>query len=46
MDQTLLTDPTAARGVRAPLAAFVDELRRYDRFQAFAQALPTRARVS
>ena len=46
MDQTLLTDPTAVRGVRAPLAAFVDELRRYDRFQAFAQALPTRARVS
>ncbi|HET9937452.1 MAG TPA: CarD family transcriptional regulator, partial [Gaiella sp.] len=46
MDQTLLTDPTAARGVRAPLAAFVDELRRHDRFQAFVRALPTRARVS
>ncbi len=30
----------------APLAAFVGELRRHERFQAFARALPTRARVS
>ena len=29
-----------------PLAALVDELRRSDRFQAFARELPTRARVS
>jgi len=38
-------DPTAAR-TQAPLAAFVEELRRSDRFQAFARTLPTRARVS
>ena len=30
----------------APLAAFVDVLQRHDRFQAFARALPARARVS
>ncbi len=29
-----------------PLAAFVDELRRHDRFQSFARSLPTAARVS
>jgi len=29
-----------------PLAAFVDELRGNDRFQAFARAMPTKARVS
>ncbi len=29
-----------------PLAAFVDELRRHDRFQSFARAFPTSARVS
>ncbi|HEX2304032.1 MAG TPA: transcription-repair coupling factor, partial [Gaiella sp.] len=41
-------DPTALRPdtTAVPLAAFVDELRRHERFQAFAQALPTRARVS
>jgi transcription-repair coupling factor (superfamily II helicase) len=31
---------------RTPLAAFVDELRRHDRFQSFARALPAAARVS
>jgi transcription-repair coupling factor (superfamily II helicase) len=41
-------DPTALRAATppVPLAAFVDELRRHERFQAFAAALPTRARVS
>ena len=39
VDQATLTHPT-------PLAAFVDELRGNERFQAFARALPTRARVS
>jgi transcription-repair coupling factor (superfamily II helicase) len=40
MDQAALSTSTA------PLAAFVDELRRLDRFQAFGRSLPTRARVS
>ena len=47
MDQTLLThtaEPSRTR--RAPLAAFVDELRRHDRFLAFAAAHPASARVS
>ncbi len=39
-------DPAATRTHAVPLAAFVDELRGHDRFQAFARALPTRARVS
>jgi transcription-repair coupling factor (superfamily II helicase) len=41
-------DPTALHHATRPatLAAFVDELRRHERFQAFAHALPTRARVS
>jgi transcription-repair coupling factor (superfamily II helicase) len=39
-------DQTAIRTDSAPLAAFVHELRRHERFQAFAAALPTRARVS
>ena len=39
-------DPTATRTHAVPLAAFVEELRGHDRFQAFARALPTRARVS
>ena len=38
-------DPTASR-THAPLAAFVDELRRHERFEAFARTLPARARVS
>ena len=40
MDQ--VTTPTRT----TPLAAFVDELRRHDRFLAFARAVPTKARVS
>ncbi len=39
-------DPTGIRTDAPPLAAFVDELRRHERFQAFARSLPTRARVS
>ena len=41
-------DPTAAHATQAavPLAAFVDELRAHERFQAFVRALPTKARVS
>ena len=39
-------DQTAIRTDSAPLAAFVDELRAHERFQAFARTLPTRARVS
>ncbi len=39
-------DPAATRTHTVPLAAFVDELRGHERFQAFARALPTRARVS
>jgi transcription-repair coupling factor (superfamily II helicase) len=39
-------DQTAVRTDSAPLAAFVHELRRHERFQALAAALPTRARVS
>ena len=47
MDHALLTDLTRRpEAAPAPLAAFVDELRRHERFQAFARALPTRARVS
>ena len=36
----------AGTHVDAALASFVGELRRHERFQAFARALPTRARVS
>ncbi len=39
-------DPTGIRTDAPPLAAFVDELQRHERFQAFARSLPTRARVS
>ena len=39
-------DQAAIRTDTAPLAAFVHELRRQDRFQAFTRTLPTRARVS
>jgi len=39
-------DPAATRTNPAPLAAFVDELRRHERFEAFVRALPARARVS
>jgi len=39
-------DQAAIRTDAAPLAAFVDELRRQERFQAFTRTLPTRARVS
>jgi transcription-repair coupling factor (superfamily II helicase) len=39
-------DPTIVRTDPAPLAAFVDELRRHERFEAFLRALPARARVS
>jgi transcription-repair coupling factor (superfamily II helicase) len=39
-------DQTGIRTDAPPLAAFVDELRRRERFQAFARSLPTRARVS
>ena len=39
-------DPATTRTHAVPLAAFVDELRGHERFQAFARALPTRARVS
>ena len=39
-------DQAATSTLATPLAAFVDELRRHDRFQAFARALPTKARVS
>ena len=39
-------DLTTTRTHAAPLAAFVDELRRHERFQAFVRALPERARVS
>jgi len=47
MDQTLLTGTArAAHETRAPLGAFVDEVRKLERLQAFARALPTRARVS
>ena len=47
MDQTLLTHTAEpGRAQRAPLAAFVDELRRHDRFLAFAAAHPASARVS
>jgi transcription-repair coupling factor (superfamily II helicase) len=47
MDHALLTDLTRGNAAApAPLAAFVDELRNHDRFQAFVRALPTRARVS
>jgi transcription-repair coupling factor (superfamily II helicase) len=42
MDPTALSSETTS----TPLAAFVDELRRHERFQGFSQALPTRARVS
>jgi transcription-repair coupling factor (superfamily II helicase) len=42
MDPTVLRSDTTA----VPLGAFVDQLRRHERFQAFARALPTRARVS
>ena len=38
-------DQTAIRTDSAPLAAFVDELRAHERFQAFARTLPTRART-
>jgi transcription-repair coupling factor (superfamily II helicase) len=40
MDQAMRTSHVT------PLAAFVDELRRHDRFQSFVRALPTSARVS
>ena len=47
MDHALLTHLTGRpEAAPAPLAAFVDELRRHERFQAFARALPARARVS
>jgi len=47
MDQTLLTGTArAAHETHAPLGAFVDEVRKLERLQAFARALPTRARVS
>ena len=39
-------DQATTSTLATPLAAFVDELRRHDRFQAFVQALPTKARVS
>ena len=40
-------DPAATRTTYpAPLAAFVEELRRSERFQALVRTLPTRARVS
>jgi transcription-repair coupling factor (superfamily II helicase) len=40
-------DPdTTALTHAAPLAAFVDELRRTERFEAFVRTLPSRARVS
>ena len=41
-------DPTTVRTTTpaAPLGALVEELRAHERFQTFAQALPTRARVS
>ncbi len=39
-------DQTVIRTDSAPLAAFVHELRRHERFQAFVGTLPTRARVS
>ena len=39
-------DPAATTTRTTPLAAFVDELRRHERFQAFVGALPARARVS
>jgi transcription-repair coupling factor (superfamily II helicase) len=41
-------DPTAlgTQTTSTPLAAFVDELQRQERFQSFAQGLPTHARVS
>ena len=41
-------DPTAVHthAPAVPLGAFVDALRASERFQAFAQALPTKARVS
>jgi transcription-repair coupling factor (superfamily II helicase) len=39
-------DPTAASRTHAPLAAFVDELRRHERFESFVRTMPTRARVS
>jgi transcription-repair coupling factor (superfamily II helicase) len=40
-------DQAATRtSVSAPLAAFVDELRRAERFQTLVRALPARARVS
>src|SRR5688572_16254053 len=39
-------DQVAARTQSTPLDAFVDGLRRHDRFQAFVRALPARARVS
>ncbi len=38
-------DPTASR-THGPLAAFVDELRRHECFEAFVRTLPARARVS
>jgi transcription-repair coupling factor (superfamily II helicase) len=41
MDQAATRTSTAA-----PLAAFVEELRRTERFQALVRSLPTRARVS
>ncbi len=47
MDHALLTDSARRHQTApAPLAAFVGELRRHERFQAFARALPARARVS
>jgi transcription-repair coupling factor (superfamily II helicase) len=39
-------DQAPTRTASTPLAAFVDELRGHDRFQAFVRAVPTRARVS
>ena len=39
-------DQATTSTLATPLAAFVDELRRHDRFQAFIRALPTKARVS
>ena len=39
-------DPTAIRTDAPVLVAFVDELRRHERFQAFARAPPSRACVS
>jgi transcription-repair coupling factor (superfamily II helicase) len=39
-------DQTTVSTTAMPLAAFVEELRRHDRFQAFVRTLPARARVS